>query len=143
MDNFIEIVKNKTNKELLKMVYEFDEWSPEMLLTVEEELGGRNILPNDIRSRKQQLIETEDAQLSAGKEASIIGLVIGWVTVFGLLGIFIGYHYSFSKIRNKYTGRQYFRYDENSRKNGSWLFYTSIILSTLGLLYKLLKGYSV
>lgn len=143
MDNFTEIVQNKTNNELLKMVYEFDEWSPDMLLSIEQELGKRNILPDDIKSRKQKLIEIEDVQLSTGKEASIIGLVIGWVTAFGLLGIFIGYYYSFSKIGNKYTGRQYFRYDENSRRNGSWLFYTSIVLSTLGLLYKVLRRYSI
>jgi len=151
MDSFIKIVKNKTNDELLQMVYEFADWSPEMLTSVEEELTKRNILPDDINARKQQLSETEDEQLLQGKEASILGQVggwltiflIGWLTIFGVVGIFIGHHYSFSKVRNKYSGTQYYRYNANSRKNGSYLFYTSIIGLTLVVLYKLLKGYSI
>ena len=143
MDSFIEIVKNKTNEELLKMVYEFAEWSPEMLTTVETELAIRNILPGDIKARKQQLTEMEDEKLLMGKKASIIGQVVGWICVSGLLGIFIGYHYSFSKVRNQYSGQQYFKYDENSRNNGSLLFYTSIVLTTLILLYGLLKKYPI
>jgi hypothetical protein len=143
MDDFIDIVNKKTDDELLKMVYEFAEWSPEMLISVEDELLKRNILPNDIGARKQELIEMEDVELSKGKEASIIGQVIGWVTILGFLGIFIGYHYGFSKIRNKYTGKQYFRYNESSRKHGEYLFYSAIVLLTLGILYKLLKEYSI
>ena len=151
MDSFIEIVKNKTNGELLKMVYEFADWSPEMLTSVEEELAKRNILPSDIEAHKQQLSEIEDEQLLQGKEASILGqflgwltvLLMGWLTIFGVVAIFIGHHYSFSKVRNKYSGTQYFRYNANSRKNGSYLFYTSIIGLTLVIIYKLLKGYSI
>ena len=84
MESFTEIVKNKTNDELLKMVYEFEEWSPEMLASIEAELAKRNILPNDINIRKQQMVEKEDEHLSTGKKASIIGQVVGWLTVFGL-----------------------------------------------------------
>lgn len=143
MHSFNEILENKSNDELLRMVYEYEKWSPEMLASIEAELAKRNILPNDIKSRKEELIELEDTNLSTGKSASTIGLVIGWLTAFGLLGIFIAYHYSFSKVSNKYSGKQYFRYDESLRKNGSYLFYTSIILSTLGLLYRLFKEYSI
>lgn len=143
MENFNEIVKNKSNDELLEMVYEFDKWSPEMLVSIESELANRNILPKDIKSKKQELIKLEIANLSEGKSASIIGMVVGWLTSFGLLGIFIGYNYSFSKVKNKYSGEQYFKYDETSRKIGFYLFYASIILSTLGLLYRLFKDYSI
>jgi hypothetical protein len=143
MENFTEIVKNKTNDELLQMVYEFAEWSPEMLTSVEEELAHRNILPDDVQVRKEQLTELEDERLLQGKEASILGQVIGWLTVLGIFGIFIGHHYSFSKVRNKYSGKQYYRYNEHSRKSGSYLFYTAIILLTLEILYNLLKGHPI
>jgi hypothetical protein len=45
MNDFRETVQNKLNDELLKMVYGFDEWSPEMLKAVEDELSKRNIYP--------------------------------------------------------------------------------------------------
>jgi hypothetical protein len=64
---FKDGVKEKSNNELLQMVYEFDAWSPEMLATVEEELSSRNILPVDILEKKKMLIEEERIELSKGK----------------------------------------------------------------------------
>ena len=143
MDSFIEIVKNKSNDELLEMVYEFAEWSPEMLACVEKELVERNILPNDIKARKQQLSDLEDEHLSQGKEASVLGQVIGWLTVLGILGIFFGHYYRFSKVRNRYSGKEYYRYNEHSRRDGSYLFYTAIILLSLEILYRVSKAYPI
>ncbi len=140
MTDFRETVRDKSNDELLKMVYGFDEWSPEMLRAVEEELSKRNILPNDINTRKQQLIELEEAQLINGKQASPFGQIVGWLTVFGLFGILIGYHYAFSKTRSKYTGKEYYKYIDTSRKNGSYLFYTSICLSAIAIFYKIITA---
>ena len=137
MTQFQEVVENKSNDELLKIVYQFDEWSPELLEAVEHELATRNILPTDISIRKQQTTEIEAEQLLKGKEASIIGQIVGWIAVFGFLGIFIGYHYPFSKVRSKYTNTQYFSYNEDSRKMGSYLFYSSICLSVIALFYKI------
>ena len=97
MDDFNELLENKSNDELLLMVYEYDKWSPEMLVSIETELTKRKILPNDIRSRKEKLMELEDGKLKVGRSASVIGLVIGWLTSFGLLGIFIGYNTAFQK----------------------------------------------
>jgi hypothetical protein len=114
-----------------------------MLTSVEEELAKRNILPDDINARKQQLSETEDEQLLQGKEAGILGQVVGWLTVLGILGIFIGHYYRFSKVRNKYSGKQYYRYNEHSRRNGSYLFYTAIILLSIEIIYKFSKAYPI
>jgi len=140
-NNFQEIVENKSNDELLKIVYQFDEWSPEMLEAVEHELAIRNILPTDIIVKKQQLTEAEEEKLIKGKEASLIGQIIGWLAVFEFLGIFIGYYYSFSKERSKYTDKQYFRYNESSRKIGSYLFYSSMCLSVIAIFYKIMTAY--
>ena len=122
MDNFKEIVQNKADSDLLGMVYQFDGWSPEMLKEVEAELFKRGILPNDIVEKKQQLFKMEENQLLEGRDASPFGLLIGWLTVFGLLGIFFGYQYAYSKVRSKYTDRIYFKYNETSRKHGNYLF---------------------
>ena len=134
-NQFKETVQLKPNDELLKMVYEFDEWSPEMLLTIETELNKRNILPNDIGMRKQQATIEEDEVLSIGKSASLGGQIFGWVFVLGLIGLYIGYNYAYAEVRSKYTGKKYFEYDEASREVGSYIFYTSIVAFILSFMY--------
>ena len=141
MNKFDEIVGIKTNDELLKMAYEFDEWSPDMLKTVEVELSKRNILPADINERKWQLVQKEDKLLAAGRDASTLGLIVGWVTVLGLLGIYMGYRYTFSKTKSRYTNKEYFTYNESSRKNGAYLFYTAVGGLICAMLYGILKQY--
>ena len=125
----------KPNDELLKMVYEFDEWSPEMQLTVETELNKRNILPDDIGLRKQQATIEEDEVLSKRKPASPGGQIFGWVFIFGLIGLYVGYNYTHAKVRSKYTGKKYFEYDESSREVCSHIFYTSIVAFILSFMY--------
>lgn len=132
-----QTVKEKTNSELLEMVYQLDQWSVDMLIEVEAELSLRNVLPSDISIIKQSLIEQEEIHLSKGKDASTTGLILGWLLVFGLLGIIIGYNYAFEKKRSKYTGQDYFKYSDASRKKGKNLFYTSLLLSIITILYKL------
>lgn len=143
MDSFYEIVKSKSDNELLEMVYELEKWSSEMLRVVEEELSYRKILPRDINIRKQQLIELDDVKLMTGKKATTLGQVVGWLTVFGILGIFIGYNYAFSKTTSAYSGKEYFKYDEESRQNGKWLFYCAIILSAVAVLYRALREFTI
>ena len=75
MNPFSDVVKQKSNDELLQMVYEFDEWSPEMLGAVEIELHERDLLPTDISSRRKKMIDEEEERLKEGKEASMLGLV--------------------------------------------------------------------
>ncbi|MBS1509289.1 MAG: hypothetical protein JST86_00495 [Bacteroidetes bacterium] len=139
MNTFSEAVKQKSNPELLTMVYQFDEWSPEMLDAVQAELTERCILPGDIAQRKQESIAEEEQVLNEGKEASITGIVLGWLGIFGLLGMFIGYNYAFSKVRSIYTGKQYYKYNAESRKTGSQIFYTALVLFIMFLFYQVAK----
>ena len=129
------IVQEKANKELLTMVYQFAEWDPEMLEAVEAELQKRNILPDDIVNRKQALIESEDIKLSHGEEASVAGQFFGWLGVLGLIGLIIRYNYTFSKVRSKYTQKEYYKYDKDSRDNGRYIFYTSLTVFILSVFY--------
>jgi hypothetical protein len=140
MNDFHGSVISKSNEELLKMVYEFDLWSPEMLTAVEQELAQRNILPNDISSRKQQLAEAENAQLAAGKEASPFGQIFGWLTVFGPVGLAIGYNYAFSKAKCKYSNKTYFKYNEEARKRGRFLMIASIFVMVVLILARIFWG---
>lgn len=137
---FKEIVSKKSDSELLEMVYELDKWSPEMLKQIKSELSKRNILPLDIEAHNQKLIQQENQELIVGKEASMLGLIIGWICVFGLVGIFIGYTYANGKIKSKYSDEQFYKYNDASRKKGKVLFNSSIILTILLIFYKLLSN---
>jgi hypothetical protein len=137
--SFPEIVQSKSDSELLKMVYELDQWSPDMLKAAENELSVRNILPEDIAIRKKEIVETEELKLATGKEASPGGVILGWICIFGVIGLFIGYDYAFSKVHSIYTQKKYFKYNERSRKKGTNIFYTSIIMLILYFLYSIVK----
>jgi hypothetical protein len=136
-ENFIQIVKEKSNEELLTMLYQFDEWDTAMLRAVETELDNRNILPADIQIRKQEIINDEDAVLTKGKAASVGGQILGWIGVLGLLGLIIGYSYTYAKAKSKYTGKTYFTYDKDTRDNGSYMFYIALTTHVLYIFYKL------
>lgn len=137
MNQFTETVKKKTNPELLKMVYAFTEWSPEMLNAVQGELSRRGALPTDIEEKRQKLIEEEDKKLSEAREASAMGIIAGWLLVLGLIGTAIGYSYAYSKVRSVYTQKVYYKYNESSRKNGEYLFFTSLIIIIAAIIYRL------
>lgn len=133
--HFENIVKEKSDEELLVIVYQFDLWDTGMLKTVGDELRTRGILPGDVAARRQQMVEDEDEKLLNGTAASIGGQIFGWLGVLGLFGLIIGYNYSFSKVRSRFTGKQYYQYDHDSRDNGKYIFYTSLIACSIEILY--------
>lgn len=138
-NRFQQIVSEKSNEELLEMVYQFADWDAAMLEAVETELMSRNILPGDIANRKQELIEAEDAVLSKGKEASLAGQIFGWIGILGILGLIIGYHYTFTKVRSKYTQKVYYKYDADSRDNGSYIFYVALLVFIGSIVYTIFR----
>ena len=136
MENrFQSMASEKSNEELLTMVYQFAEWDPKMLEAVESELQNRNILPADVAVRKQELIRLEDEELSVGKKASREGIFLGSILVLGFIGLIIGHNYAFSKTKSKYTQKVYFKYEPNSRENGKYIFYASLAAIILWSLY--------
>jgi hypothetical protein len=138
MENkFLKVVKEKTDAVLLGMVYDFDKWDVEMLEAVETELANRSLMPDDIQERRQNLAEKEHEILARGREATLGGQIFGWLGCLGLFGLIIGYNYAYSKTRSRYTRKVYYKYDEPSRDNGSYIFYTACTAFTLYLLYKL------
>ena len=138
MENeFKDIVVHYSNEELLSMVYQFTQWDAEMLLAAEDELKQRNILPDDILVKKNKLIQKEDEFLSEGKEATFPQQFLGWIGIFGVLGLIIGHHLAFAKTISKYTGKEYFKYDEPSRESGRYMYYLSLAMIVVFLLYNI------
>lgn len=143
MQDFKIIVKEKSTDELKKMIFdsinwsnEINVWSKEMIMAVEDELIERNAFPTDYEDKRKKMIEEERIILEAGKNASTIGLIIGWICVLGFIGTYLGYQYAFSKVSSKFTSDVYYVYNDTSRKNGSYLFYTSIVLIIISLYLK-------
>ena len=135
--HFLETIEDKTDDELLNIFYNVNAWNSEMVEGVKKELTKRNILPTEIIIEKSVLEMEDNITLQIGKKAGLLGQIIGWLCVFGLLGIAIGYHYAYSKETSRYTEEVYYTYDEASRENGRYLFIMSIILSCFTLIYKL------
>lgn len=138
-NRFQQAVSEKSDEELLEMVYQFADWDTEMLAAVEAELESRKLLPDDISIRKQELIEEEDAVLSKGREASFAGQLFGWIGILGIIGLIIGYHYSFTKVRSKYTQKVYYKYDADSRDNGSYIFYVALLVFIASIVYTIFR----
>ena len=69
VDSFQDIVKEKSDEELLIMVYQFDQWNSEMQEAVQSELAKRHMLPGDISIRKQKIIEIETEDLKRGERS--------------------------------------------------------------------------
>ena len=135
-NNFNDLAVHYSDEELLTMVYQFSQWDDDMLAAVENELAQRNILPGDVLEKRNKIIEQEDHVLSAGKEATFPQQFLGWIGVLGILGLIIGHHLAFGKTISKYTGKQYFKYDDASRESGRYMYYISITVIVAFCLYK-------
>ncbi len=140
MNNYYQdIVTQQSDEALLTMVYQFDQWDTDMLQALETELLNRNILPTDITSRKNELIYKEDKILSIGKEATFPQQFLGWIGIVGFLGLIIGYNLAFAKNISKYTGKEYFKYDDETRENGRFMYYISLTIIIVFVLYRVIN----
>ena len=131
-----EFIAAHSDAELLRMAYRYDTDEPDLQTAAEAELRRRNMLPEDFAERKQKLIDEEDEKLENGRNASFPQQFFGWLGIFGLLGIIIGYDLYFSKATSIYTRHQYYRYDDESRESGRYMFYISLLTHSLFLIWK-------
>lgn len=136
-NNYQDIVAGYKDEELLLIVYQFDQWDTGMSIAVENELKLRNILPDDLQLKKNTLTQKEHDFLLIGKEATFSQQFLGWIGIVGILGIIIGYELYFSKIKSRYTDTEYFKYNEESRESGRFIFYLSMAFTVCFLAYKI------
>ena len=136
-DELKNSIKNKSDQDLEKMLFEMDLWNPEVLLEVESELKKRNRFPEDYTERLNILIEAEDKELSHGQPASLMGQIVACVTVFGLAGIYFGWSYNNSKVNSKYTGKEYYKYNLKTREFGKYIFVISLLIAIYGIFSRL------
>ena len=136
-NNASDLAVHYSSEELLIMVYQFDQWDDEMLAAIQYQLLLRNLLPDDVLEKRNKAIKREDEILSDGKEATFSQQFLGWVGILGVLGLIIGYDLAFAKTKSKYTGKEYWKYEEDSREIGRYMFFISIAIVVGYLLYKM------
>ena len=136
-NSFSDLAVHYSSEELLIMVYQFDQWDDEMLAAIQHQLLLRNLFPDDVLEKRNKTIKREDEILSDGKEATFPQQFLGWVGILGVLGLIIGYDLAFAKAKSKYTGKEYWKYDEASRESGRYMFFISTAIVVGYLFYKI------
>lgn len=138
--SFEEQIKKKTDSELTEIFINESNYQKEFIELVKIEIINRN-LPIDsiieLRKKNNQIIEET---LSQGEQGSPVWIAIGFIapivvglisTFGGIFSIFLGYSYAYSK--KKKNEKEFFVYNESTRKYGRYMFfiYSSIIVFEL------------
>lgn len=125
--NFAEQIKQKTDKELIDIFINAKDYNPEFVKLAEEELAARHI-PVDASKQVRDKNKTVNTyQLQAGKSGSPLYLFLCFVLALfgGFIGIYAGYIYSRSKIKDN-EGQEYYVYNEQTRELGTIMMWIGI-----------------
>lgn len=116
-NNFNELVKKKTDKELIDIYLNPQDYQADFVGLVVEEITHRK-LPIDtldeIRSKKD---EVSDNVLAIGKQGNLLYLALLAISALlgGLIAIVGGYIYAYSTVLDS-NGDKLYVYDESTRK---------------------------
>ncbi len=135
--DFIQQIKQKTDQELTEVFINAKDYNPEFVRLAEEELQSRNINLDSSKQIKEKKTITNKQQLQAGKSGSPFYIFICFLLALfgGLLGIYAGYIYSQSKMKDV-DGEEYYAYNEQTRQYGKIIMWLGIgILSFFLLRY--------
>jgi hypothetical protein len=138
IESFEEQIAKKTDSELTDIYIEYFKYQKEFVDLVEEELRKRS-LPIDsiieLRKRNEKII---DETLTQGEQGSPVWITIGFFLSLlgGILAIFLGYSYAYSKKKNS-NGESFYVYNESTRKYGRIMFILGLFMLVLGLFFNI------
>jgi hypothetical protein len=125
-----------TNDELMEVITKADEWSAFDNVLALKLLAERgiSISEKEIAEINKKRIE----ELRAPEAPQTFYIVIGYLAALlgGILGIFIGWHLSTYK-KTLPNGDRVYDYNENDRKHGKRIFYLSVIIFIIAIIYKI------
>ncbi|WP_183561979.1 hypothetical protein [Mucilaginibacter sp. SP1R1] len=129
------------DEELLDILAKADEWSAFDYQLARKILADRGIEVNDniladlSKSRIEELKEPEPPQTS--------WVIIGYIFALGggIIGLFVGWHLSTYK-KTLPDGERVYGYNENDRKQGKWIFYLSIVVFAISIIYKIAPAFT-
>lgn len=128
-NNFNELVKKKTDKELIDIYLNPQDYQAEFVSFVIKEIANRK-LPIDtldeIRSKKDQV---SDNELALGKKGNplYLGLLAISALLGGLIAIVGGYIYAYSTVLDS-SGDKLYVYDESTRKWGRIILGVGVVM---------------
>jgi hypothetical protein len=130
-----------TDGELLDVLAKADEWSPFDYQLARKILTERGVEINDkkladlTKSRIEELKKPEPAQNS--------WVIIGYIFALagGVIGLFVGWHLSTYK-KTLPNGEMVYGYNEKDRKHGKWIFYLSIFVFVIAIIFKISPAFT-
>lgn len=124
--DFTQQINNQTNQQLTDIYKNPSDYNPEFIKLVEKELQLRSIDLETYSEVREQNEELRKKQLQQGKKGSPLYIFLSFILALlgGLLGIYAGYIYSQSKVKE--NEEQYYVYDEQTRHWGKIIMWTGI-----------------
>lgn len=125
-----------TNEELMDVVTKADEWSVFDVQLARKLLTERGHVISDDEIEDIEEKRIDDLRRPDGPQTSWI--VIGYLAALlgGVFGIFIGWHLKNYK-KTLPDGERVYEYSERDRWHGTVIFYASIVVLSLAVMYKL------
>jgi hypothetical protein len=125
--DFTNQIKGKTNEELTEIFINAKDYNSEFVALAEEELINRNINVDSSKQIREKINQDSKQNLQTGKPGSSLYIFICFLLALagGFLGIYAGYIYSQSKIKNS-DGEEFFVYDEQTRNIGKIIMWLGI-----------------
>ena len=125
--DFTQQIKQKTDQELTEIFINAKDYNPEFVRLAEEELHSRNINLDSSNQIKETKTVISKQQLQTGKNGSPFYIFLCFILALfgGLLGIYAGYIYSQSKIKDS-DGQEFYVYSEQTRQYGRIIMWLGI-----------------
>jgi hypothetical protein len=138
MSKFEKIIKKKSDTELTDIFIKNSGYQEEFMLEVQEELANRNIPIDSLLKFREEQNQLDDTKLEQGEQGSQFWITAAFIgSIFGgIWAIFAGYSYAYSK--HKVKEKEYFVYNESTRKYGRIMLTVGCVIFALALFSRLL-----
>ena len=129
MDTFESVVKQKTDRELVDIFINQQDYQENFLICIEKELECRKISLESVKKERHQVVEMNDEKLRLGEQGNPIWITLCFIMAIcgGFLSIVGGYIYYFSK-RKTSKGEVVYTYNQQTRKYGKWMLIIGSII---------------
>jgi hypothetical protein len=140
VESFQEQIEKKTDTELADIIIDSHRYQKEFIDLAELEIKKRNIPIDSILELRIKNLKIQDENLSIGDKGSPFWISVGFIgsILGGIFSIFLGYSYAFSKRKNS-IGKEFYVYDQSTRKYGTIMFYLGLTIFGLILISKIFK----
>lgn len=134
MNDFETIIKAKSDEELTDIFINPSDYQIEFIELVQQELVNRKIPIEALLKLQKEQSKIDDEVLEMGEQGSQFWIVFAFIAsiFWGIYGIFAGYNYAYSKRKTK-NGKEYYVYNESTRKYGKWMLIVSSTILGLAL----------